>query len=517
VKQPKIVLNMIVRDCADFIEKTLDSVAGHVDYYVIGLGGKSKDNTESVIRNWLQSRVNNDGSNWLILPLEWEDDFGKARNQVLEVTKEKFPDSDYLFWIDSDDVLKAKTSLHNIAFQIGAGAIQFPYWYQLDDNGRPIVWHSRERLVNLSLQWQWIRPIHETLFTPTPHNIVQTDDAIIVHDVDQNAEARSTRNEAILFKWLEKAPEDKRTKLYIAHMFYSRQEWDEAARWFGAYFNDPDNPVEQWSAAVFAGRCRFADEKFEEAIGWFYEAINLEPEWLDPWVGLGNSHVMLGNHSQALGFYKTADTKSKSPSLLFIVENEYTWNRYCYEHQALATEGRFEEAMAVVKKALQINPKHLGFEYFRLGYREAIESEKATESLKFLCLYMLRRGDGLSALELLRSAPTPVEEEPEIKQLENFIRGSISQVWDKEELKHMSKVGNEAGGESNKDIEFSCNSIEWLLTGEERVKEVLKLLKKHKERMPEGAKFRVVDLACAGGNIAIAIAQELDAYVTAID
>ncbi len=43
MEEPKIVLNMIVRNCADYIVKALDSTLGHVDNYVIGFGGESDD------------------------------------------------------------------------------------------------------------------------------------------------------------------------------------------------------------------------------------------------------------------------------------------------------------------------------------------------------------------------------------------------------------------------------------------------------------------------------------------
>ena len=250
---PKIVLNMIVRNCADYVTDALDSTLGHVDYYVIGLGGKSDDNTESVVREWLRNNKLGKGNKSLVFDIEWEDDFSKARNAVLEATKQSFPDSEWLFWFDADDVIMAKEDFHSLIQIFNCDVINMPYFYQKDDKGQVVVWHERERLVKLSLGWTWIRPVHETLFTPTPHKAIYTDKVVIDHDADLVGKARGPRNKDILFKYMAEHPEDQRVKLYVGHNFFSAEKWEQAIEYFADYAFNPENELEEWSALIFAG------------------------------------------------------------------------------------------------------------------------------------------------------------------------------------------------------------------------------------------------------------------------
>lgn len=509
----KIVLNAIVKDCADYVEKMLASTKGHIDYYVIGFGGVSKDNTTEVVNNWLKQNV--DATKYSTLSIVWTDDFAEARNKVLQHTKEKFPDSEWLFWIDSDDQLLAKVNLHEIAEKTNGGVVQFPYYYQFDENGKLIVWHARERLVNLSLGWHWVRPVHETLMSNTEHNIIYTEDVIIIHDSTKSTD-RTDRNRKILYSYLEKNPGDRRTILYMGHSYYSSQEYVEAIEWFSKYFYQPENVIEQWSAAVFAGRCCVALEQWEEASGWFHHALDLRPEWVDSYIGLGIAHTRLGNYDAAVEFFKQADTKDKPPSILFIVESEYTWNRYCYEHEALAMVGRIEDALRVVNKALEINPEHKGFLYYFYGYREALASTKATESVKFLVLTLIRRGDGLKAMKLLDTClPVNIQEEEEIRQLRDYTFSSIEHIYNPELYKYVYEKGNsfiEAGEEVPQDrFEGFCEESS-------RVQAVEKLLQPHlKKAEKEDRTLNIIDIGCGGGMIPIYLASKYNVNIVGVE
>ena len=154
----KIVLNMIIRNCADYIENALNSTLGHIDYYVIGFGGESSDSTENIVKQWLSSKVGNGG--YTTLSIKWKDDFGDARRQVLAKTEKEFRDTDGLFWMDTDDILDTEINLHELddMFSKDYGVIQLTYVYQQDENGRNMVWHLRERLVKLGLgcTWMWL-------------------------------------------------------------------------------------------------------------------------------------------------------------------------------------------------------------------------------------------------------------------------------------------------------------------------------------------------------------------------
>jgi len=240
-----IVLNMIVRNAADTVLAALESVREIVDFAVIGFAGESDDGTEEQVINWLAEHFPERN---VIGSFEFKD-FADARNRVLALTPEPFfqDPNTWMIWLDADDTVLGAAELPGILEQMPphAGAIQFPYIYQQDEHGNPLVVHDRERLIRLSVRgWTWFRPVHETLRTATPHGIVRLDNLTWVHDWKANQGSRSARNLALLETYHAEHPEDRRTGLYIAHSHYSNERWAEALEWFARYYHEPDNELD---------------------------------------------------------------------------------------------------------------------------------------------------------------------------------------------------------------------------------------------------------------------------------
>jgi glycosyltransferase involved in cell wall biosynthesis len=94
-----ISATMIVRDCEDDLSKCLKSFYWTVDELVIVDTG-SKDRTIEIAKRFTDK----------IYEIEWPDDFSVARNYGLERCSE-----DWIFWIDSDEVLVNPSRLHKYA------------------------------------------------------------------------------------------------------------------------------------------------------------------------------------------------------------------------------------------------------------------------------------------------------------------------------------------------------------------------------------------------------------------
>lgn len=501
-----IVLNMIVRDCADTIKKALDSVKPAVDYMVIGLAGASSDGTREIVTSWLVA--NGFEVRSTVLDFDFVD-FSDARNRVLEATPEGF---EWLLWMDSDDYILGANEIKAVVEKVptDVGSIQFPYIYQTDELGNPLVVHDRERIVRTSLHWQWRRPVHETLHTVVPHKIVRFDAATWVHDWKKNKDTRHDRNMELLHKYYDEHPEDRRTTLYIAHALYSVQDWSNALKWFADYYTDPQNELEQWQAAVFAGDCAQSLHDYETAIGWYHQAIDVRPEIIDPYLGIAASLTLSGEHQKAMAWYKMAEDKAMPPSQLFILPGRYTFNRWAYEHSSLAALGFYEEAMEVCRKALDYTKgKHEGFAFFFNGYRETIFAKQSLESLRHLVYHLQNRGDALNALEILKYAPKNVTEMPEFEQLQQAAYTAVEHLFNPEVNIYdgeKSWAGRAAGIYETEPEKMN------------RVDAVFKRLEVlGAERREAGKILTVVDIGGGDGRIAVRIAEKYGFLVTMID
>src|SRR6056300_761849 len=140
-----VCLNMIVKDEAHVIEKTLQNLHQYIifDYYVICDTGSS-DNTKEIIYSFFNSK-NIKGE---IFDCEWKD-FGTNRTQALEKAYNK---TDFLFIFDADDMIHGNFKLPN------------PLIYDKYDLkfGKGFE-YKRPLLINNRKKWKFVGVLHEYL------------------------------------------------------------------------------------------------------------------------------------------------------------------------------------------------------------------------------------------------------------------------------------------------------------------------------------------------------------------
>jgi len=500
-----IVLNMIVRNAADTIEKALNSVKPAVDFYVIGFAGESDDSTREIVMSWLEA---NTDSAFITEDFEFVN-FSDARNRVLDATPKDF---EWMLWMDADDYILSPETIPAIVKDApeDVGSIQFPYVYQTDENGNPQVVHDRERVIRLSLDWRWVRPVHETMTTNTPHRIVRFDNATWVHQWQANRDTRHDRNLELLRAYYEENPADRRTTLYIAHSLYSAEDWANAREWFADYYNEPQNELEQWQAAVFAGDCSQQLGDFESAIGWYHQAIDVRPEVIDSYLGVAACLTQTNQHDKALAWYKMANDKAMPPSQLFVLPGRYTFNRWAYEHRSLAACGFVEQALEICGKALEYTKgQHEGFTYYFNGYRETLLAQKSLESLRHLVYHLQNRGDALNALEILKFAPKNVADQEEFEQLQQAAYAAVEHLFDPSlDIYDGEKY---IAGRGAHTYEAEPEKMQRVAAVFERLEKVAA------ERAKAGKNLTIVDIGGGDGLIAIRMVEKYGWLVTLID
>ncbi len=141
---PTICLNMIVKNEAHIIEKTLNNICDliPISYWVISDTG-SEDNTKDIIQKFFDNR----GIKGEIFDDKWED-FGHNRTIAIQ---HAFNKADYLFLFDADDYIYGSLTLPKLTVD--------SYEFKFGN----LFTYKRPLLINNKLKWKYIGVLHEYL------------------------------------------------------------------------------------------------------------------------------------------------------------------------------------------------------------------------------------------------------------------------------------------------------------------------------------------------------------------
>ncbi len=147
-----ISLCLIVKDEEETLGRCLAGAAHLVDEVIIVDTG-SLDNTKAIAREYTD----------LIYDFVWIDDFAAARNEAFA-----YAASDYIFWLDADDVLTEENqekflALKQILKDESPDAVSMPYHLAFDESGRVSFSLRRNRLVKRARKFRWRGRVHEYL------------------------------------------------------------------------------------------------------------------------------------------------------------------------------------------------------------------------------------------------------------------------------------------------------------------------------------------------------------------
>ncbi|OAB30306.1 glycosyl transferase [Paenibacillus macquariensis subsp. defensor] len=159
-----ISLCMIVKDEEETLDRCLSSVYGIVDEInIIDTG--STDHTKRIANKYTQR----------IYDFPWIDDFAAARNFAFDQAT-----SDYILWLDADDVLEKEDYLQFSALKqqldVGVDSVMMPYHLTIDAEGKPGYVLRRNRLVRRERKFRWEGAVHELLVVSG--TIIQSDVAV---------------------------------------------------------------------------------------------------------------------------------------------------------------------------------------------------------------------------------------------------------------------------------------------------------------------------------------------------
>ena len=254
--------------------------------------------------------------------LKWDLSFAKQRNFNFRQMPQN---SDFFFWMDSDDILIGGEHLFDIALlakERGKDVIFFTYWYGCKFNGEPSaetfveveMEHMRERLIKPGTH-KWVGRLHETPipitgsrnnYTSYPYDEKKRP-VVVVHTSDlAKASLTMGRNKEILELQLKeeraRGDVDPRTLLYLIKIYVEEdieENWLKALEMGKEYIEksgwDEEKGVCYEQMAIIAGK--MGDDK--KAIEYLHNSIKEWPNQPLTYIRLARAYYNEKNYVSA--------------------------------------------------------------------------------------------------------------------------------------------------------------------------------------------------------------------------
>ncbi|WP_246859858.1 glycosyltransferase [Mycobacterium helveticum] len=211
-----VCLNMIVKDEADVVAETLDSVAPYISSWVIVDTG-STDGTQDVIRKHM-ARLGIPGE---LHERPWRN-FGHNRTEALSLAQGH---GDYIWVIDADDIVVGTpefTQLSADIYRMRLGDASFTYW-------RPQLFRD-----GVCVRYEGV--VHETAVWESDYVAGRLEGAYHVESRRLGARSQDTqkyaRDRDLLLAEVERNPEDARSVFYLAQSYFDLGDFVNARKWY---------------------------------------------------------------------------------------------------------------------------------------------------------------------------------------------------------------------------------------------------------------------------------------------
>lgn len=389
---------------------------------------------------------------------KWVDDFAAARNFNFSQAPQ---DSDYLFWVDSDDIVVHGENLRVVAdlgIKRKQDAILVPYWYGCTFKGEPSI----ENLVSVDIEQKmrerflrpgvhrWTGRLHET---PIPNSGVKNDYFLyededkpfqIMHGSNiEEAYKKLPRNRTLLELQLKderqrKEGADPRTLLYLMKIYSETSDdpkiLEETIKMGQEYLAKSGWDEERGTAYENMGMAAGMLGRHQEAISYFFKSIEEWPHQPIVYLRLATAYYNIGNYRLAYFWMNKAneiDTKEVKSSMLNVegmkIMSTELLMRLNFRDDFKDTKVAREAAEQLYK--LKPNEQTQGMLHVIADADDLNEACKNTDQLS---KYLVSIGEESKVTRLLDELPQGITAQPFAQQLR--MQYSEPRVWDKNEI-----------------------------------------------------------------------------------
>jgi len=342
------------------LQQLFSSLEPHVKGIFIAYNGTDEDKL-----NYLSLLLFGLGIESTLELFEWEDDFGKARQQSFDmVPKDEY---DWMMWIDSDDIFHAPNGLDGMFESLDeySQAIFIRYDYAVEPKtGLVVVEQWRERIMSTDLPWEWRYKLHEVCAAPPGTQFARRDECWLEH-MRKSGEDRGARerNRRILAKAIKESPQEPRYMFYFAGETMAEADSMEPSLERNQVVDAAIHAFEKYKEMIpeitddyYLANTRISDlyrmkNEHGKAIESDLTSIAIYPDWPDGYIGAAKSCMELGDYRRQKAFADIASRIVK-PNTVASIEPMMT-GFYPFFLRGLACEhlGEYDQAIKDYKKA----------------------------------------------------------------------------------------------------------------------------------------------------------------------
>lgn len=329
---------MIVRDEAHVVRETLDSVAAHIDYWVVVDTG-SVDATVKVVRSHMAAK----GLPGEVHERPWRD-FGANRTEALELCAGK---ADYIWVIDADDLVVGTLDLSCLcadSYLLRYGD-EFRYW--------------RKQLFRDGLRWRFEGAVHEYPVCDDPATEERLGGDYYIQSrrlgFRSFAADKYERDCALLREALERDPADARSAFYLAQSYFDGGNYAQALEWYTRRAEMGGWGEEVFYSILRRGACLTAlDAPWESALSAYLEAWQARPARAEPLYEIARHYRLADAFELGYLFAKRAvETPDPERESLFVAVDVYGWRAADELAICAYYTGRYEESFELSTTLLE--------------------------------------------------------------------------------------------------------------------------------------------------------------------
>lgn len=439
------------------LQTAVSSVNKYVDHVCITTNGKTTEKTKQFCKK----------NGFKHSHLDWNDDFSAQRNfNFAQAPK----DTDFILWIDSDDVVVNPQLLREIAQKAkdsNKSGVLFTYWYSNLFKGEPSIENhieteleqTRERLLKPGTT-TWKNMLHET---PVPVEGAKYDYVVVPYNSEQPiavmhlgahrgesqdvSQERTMRNKRILEKQLKteraNGEADPRTLLYLMKIYVqisTEELLKECIHMGNEYLTKSGWDEERALACSLIAQSygKMGDHKTAKTI--LHKAIEEFP--YDPllYLTLSEACFNLGLNKQMKHWLDIAmsldiDKAGKHINNLFqmkVLSAELVLKYY------FNVDRNTKKALNAAKTLYSLHPTENN--KANITYLEDLEDlNEACKNTDLLSRYLESIGEGKAVLDLIESLPQAIKDQQFAHKLK--IKHSQGRVWGKDEICYYASFG----------------------------------------------------------------------------
>lgn len=295
--------------------------------------------------------------------------FDTARNRSLELVPK---DADICVCLDLDEVIEEgwRKKVEE-AWEEDVTCLAYPYHWSFDAYGNPATMFYIQK-IHKRKDYQWTHPVHEVLtyIGNTQEKIKQIETVIVRHYPDPKKSRGSYL--PLLELSVKEDPEDDRNMHYLGREYMYYQKWNECIDTLHRHLHLKSATWKEERAASmrYMARSYQALHREEEAHMWLEKAIKECPTTREAYVEMAFLEYKSQNYDKIEeNLEKALQIKTRGTS--YINEN-FCWDSTIYDLLSIAKYylGKKEEALSLIQKAIEMDPKNERLKQNQLFFQE---------------------------------------------------------------------------------------------------------------------------------------------------